>query len=94
MEHQIKALAELITHAHTKHLVQTHVKELHFENKHLVIYVDNAAPLHEFTENENDKHLKKALEERYGEDITYEVKLHKGHIPHEREKEIPHNIRQ
>ena len=91
MEHQIKALAELITHEHTKHLVKTHVRELHFENKHLIVYVDNAAPLHEFEEKENDKQLQKALNKLYGEDITYEVKLHKAYVPHEREKELPRN---
>ena len=92
MEHQIKALAELIAHEHTKHLVKTHVRELHFENKHLIVYVDNAAPLHEFKEKGNDQQLEKALNKLYGEDITYEVKLYKAYVSREREKELPRNI--
>lgn len=93
MEHQIKALAELIAHEHTKHLVKTHVRELHFENKHLIIYVDNTAPLHEFRQKENDQHLQKALNQLYGEDITYEIKLYKNFMSHEREKTVPHTLK-
>ena len=94
MEYKIKELAEAITNAHAKHLVQSHVKELHFENEHLTIYVDNAGPLHELEWEEMDHHLKSALEKVYGEDITYKPKLHKPDNPHEREKEIPHDINQ
>jgi len=95
MEHEIKALAEAITHGQTKHLIQTHVKELAFdeEAKHLVVYVDNAGPLHELAAEEGDHHLKTGLEVIYGEDITYEIKLH-GEHRHEREKLVPHNINQ
>lgn len=95
MEHKIKALVEAITHGRTKNLIQTHVKELAFneETKHLVIYVDNAGPLHELSEQEGDHHLRGGLEKLYGEDITYEVKTH-GEGRHEREKLVPHNINQ
>lgn len=94
MEHKIKELAEAITNAHAKHLVQSHVKELHFENEHLTIYIDNAGPLHELEWEEMDHHLKSALEKVYGEDITYELKLFKDGGIHEREKLIPHDINQ
>ena len=95
MEHKIKALAEAITHGKTKHLVQTHVKELAFdeETKHLVVYVDNAGPLHELAEEEGDHHLKSGLEKVYGEDITYEIKMHHPGM-HERENAVPHEINQ
>ena len=95
MEHQIKMLAEAITNGHTKNLIQTNVKELTFneETRHLVIYVDNAGPLHELADDECDHHLRSGLEKVYGEDITYEVKMHKPGM-HEREKEVPHNINQ
>lgn len=92
MEHKIKELAEAITHAHTKNLVQTHVKELRFENDHLTLYVNNAGPLHELSGEECDRHLKSAMEKIYGEDITYELKLHKGGGMHEKEKGVPHNV--
>jgi len=71
------------------------VRELAFdeEAKHLVIYVDNAGPMHELSEEEGDHHLKSGLEKVYGEDITYEIKLH-GEGRHEREKAVPHNINQ
>ncbi|MBN2306777.1 hypothetical protein JXD20_02225 [Candidatus Peregrinibacteria bacterium] len=95
MEHDIKILAEAITHGKTKHLIQTHVRKLAFneETKHLVIYVDNAGPLHELEEEEGDHHLKSGLEKIYGEDITYEIKLH-GEHRHERENTVPHEINQ
>ena len=95
MEHKIKTLVEAITNGHTKDLIQAHVKELTFneEAKHLIIYVDNAAPIHELESEEGDHHLNSGLKKVYGEDITYEVKLH-GEGIHEREKLIPHNINQ
>ena len=96
MEHKIKALAETITHTHTKNLIQGHVKELEFNEdaRHLTIHVANAGPLHELETDEMDHHLKSALEKVYGEDITYELKLFKGGGIHEREKLIPHDINQ
>ena len=78
MEHAIKTLAEAITHKHTRSLVESHVKELSFENNHLMIYVDNAGPLHELSDKETEEHLRKALEEIYGVDSTYEFKIYKG----------------
>ena len=95
MEPKIKALAEAITNGHTKDLVRGHVKDLVFmeETNHLVIYVDNAAPKHELESEEGDHHLNNGLVKVYGDDITYEIKLH-GEHPHEREKLVPHNINQ
>lgn len=93
MDHDVKKLAEAITNIHTRNLVQSHVKELKFENNHLTIYVDNAHTLHELGAEECDKHLQAGMEEIYG-DITYEIKmLHPGGM-HEREKEVPHDINQ
>ena len=93
MEHQIKELAEAITHTHTSNLAQSHVKELHFDNNHLTIYVDNAGPLRELEEEECDKHLQAGMEKIYG-DITYELKLWERGGMHEREKTVPHDINQ
>jgi hypothetical protein len=95
MKPEIKTLAEAITNGYTKNLIQSHVKELAFneEAKHLVIYVDNAGPMHELSEEEGDHHLRSGLEKVYGEDITYEIKMHKPGM-HEREKQIPHDINQ
>lgn len=95
MEHQIKALAEAITNGHIKNIVQTNVKELRFneETRHLTIYVDNAGPLHELESEEGDHHLNSGLVKVYGDDITYELKLHGEHA-HEREKQVPHDINQ
>ena len=92
MEHKIKELAKAIAHEHTKKLVKRHVKGLHFENNHLTVFVENTAPLHEFQDKENEEHLKKAFEQIYGIDITYEFKLEKSHVFHEREKEVQHDI--
>jgi len=94
METTIKTLSGAVTNRHTKSLVQSHVKELSFANNHLVIYVDNAAPLHEFEDRGADEHLQKGLEKAYGEDITYELRLYKANVRHEREKQVPHNINQ
>ncbi len=91
MEHKIKELAEAITNSHTSNLVQSHVKELKFENNHLTIYVDNAGPLHELESEEGDHHLQNGMEKVYG-DITYELKLSEGMGTHDRENEVPHNI--
>lgn len=92
MEHKIKELAEAITHTHTKKLVESHVVGLNFENEHLTVFVDNAAPLHEFEKTEAEDHVRKAMEQIYGEDITYEFKLEKSHGIHEKEKQIQHDI--
>ncbi len=93
MEHKIKEFAEAITNTHTKNLVESHVKELKFEDNHLTIYVDNAGPLHELEAQEMDHHLQNGMEKVYG-DISYELKLYKDETQHEREKEVPHNINQ
>ena len=93
MEHKIKELAEAITNTHTSNLVQSHVKELKFENNHLTIYVDNAGPLHELEGDECDHHLQSGMEKVYG-DITYELKLAEGGGMHERENAVPHDINQ
>ena len=89
MEHKIKALVEAIAHNHTKKLIQTHVRGLVFneEAKHLVIFVDNAGPLHELAERKEDHHLVKGLEKIYGTDITYEIKMH-AEKASEKEKQI------
>ncbi len=93
MEHKIKELAEAITNTHTSNLVQSHVKELKFENNHLTIYVDNAGPLHELEGEECDHHLQNGMEKVYS-DITYELKLSEGGGMHERENAVPHDINQ
>ena len=77
MEHQIKVLAEAMTNNQAKHLIQTHVHSLHFENGHLIIYVHNAAPLHELENSEMDVHLQKGIAKVYGEEMTYEFRLNK-----------------
>ena len=82
MEHQIKALAEAITHDKLKKLVQSHVKELLLEKGHLIIFVENTAPLHELNHLSMEEHMKKALEKVYGSKITYEFRL----IHHTHEK--------
>ena len=94
MEHQIKELAGAITNTHVKNLVESHVKELKFENEHLTIYVDNTHPLHELENAEMDHHLQNGMEKVYGKDITYELKMFKDGGMHEGEKEVPHDIHQ
>jgi|GEM_PF-2411841 len=93
MEHKIKTLVEAITHGHTKKLIETHVKGLVFneDTQHLVIFVDNAGPLHELAEKNEDRHLKSGLEKVYGTDITYEIKMH-GETPSDKEKQIGRDI--
>jgi hypothetical protein len=88
MEHEIKKLADAVTNKHIKNLVLSHVDELHFENNHLIVYVDNAGPFHELEGEEGEHHLKSAMEKVYGEDITYEFKIYKEGIPHDREKGV------
>jgi len=92
MEHLIKSLAEAVTHEKLKKLVISHVKELLLENNHLVIFVDNAAPLHEMSLKSMDEHLKSALEKVFDSKTTYELRL--VHPTHERSDhtrfEAPH----
>jgi len=88
MEHQIKLLAEAMASDRAKHLIKAHVRELLFENNHLIIFVDNTAPLHEFENKKMDEHLKKGMEKIYGEDITYEYRLFKADKPREQEKKV------
>jgi hypothetical protein len=87
MDHQIKLLAEAVESPHAKKLIESHVKALHFENNHLIVYVDNAHPFHEMIEEKMEHHFKVGMEKVYGEDITYEFKLHKSNKPNEEEKE-------
>lgn len=91
MEHDIKMIADATNSGHLKKLIESHVKELVLDNNHLVIYVDNQHPLQEM-EDMGDA-LNKALEKAYEEDLTWELKLHKGDHPHERENAVPHNVR-
>ena len=91
MEHKIKELAEAMTNTHVKHLIQTNVKEVKFEDNHLTIYLDNKGPLNELSEKENDHHLQNGMEKVYG-DISYELKLFQGHVPSDKERGIPRNI--
>lgn len=93
MDHQIKKLVEAVTHKQTKKLIETHLRELVFneETKHLVIYVDNARPLHELAEKNEDRHLRNGLAKVYGDDITYEIRLH-GESPSDKEKQVSREI--
>lgn len=75
MEHKLKALAEAAESPKLKQLIKSHVKELKLENNHLVIFVDNATPLHELSEKRMDASLKNALEKVFDPSITYEVRL-------------------
>ena len=75
MEHQIKALAEAVGSPKLKKLILSHVKELLLENKHLIIFVDTAAALHEICEKRMDETLRKGLEKTFDPSITYEVRL-------------------
>ena len=93
MEHQIKAIVAAITHEHTKSLIITHLKGLKFENKHLTLFLDNVAPLHELSAKGLDEHLRKGLEKVYGEDITYELKPFHHHVTSDRDKGVAHEIR-
>jgi hypothetical protein len=77
MEHKLKALAAATDSPNLKKLIESHVKELKLENNHLVIYVENAAQVHELEEPRMGKHLKSALEKIFDPSITYEVRL--GH---------------
>ena len=94
MQHEIKVLLEAVTHAKLKKLIESHVRELAFdeENKHLILYVDNTAPLHELNSEEMDEHIKPSLEKIYDPDTTYEFRLYKERQMHEREKLVPHDI--
>lgn len=87
MDSKIKALAEAVTNVHIKSLIQTHVKDLTFneETRHLMIHLDNVAPARELETKEGDRHLNKALVEVYGDDITYEMRTPPS-TPHERDK--------
>lgn len=93
MNANIKILVEAIENHHVKSLIETHVKELMFDesSKHLIIHMDNVAPLHELEGKEEDKHLNKGLAAVYGDDITYELRTH-GHTPHERDKVVSRRV--
>jgi hypothetical protein len=89
MEHLIRAFADAVTNKHIKNLILSHVDELHFENNHLIVYVDNAGPFHELEGKEDEHHLKTAMEKIYGEDITYEFRKSKTETPKERDEGVP-----
>ena len=78
MEHKLKLLAESAEGPNLKRLIVSHVKELALENGHLIVYVDNTAPLHEFSDKKMDEQLKKALEKIFDPSITYEIRVQKN----------------
>jgi hypothetical protein len=94
MKHDIKVFALAITHGHTRDLISEHVKEINHKNDHVVIYVDNAGPLRKLRDNKGDEQIKKAVDQVCGQNCTYETKLYKPDVRHEREKQVPHRIRQ
>ncbi|MFH0820268.1 MAG: hypothetical protein V1908_00690, partial [Candidatus Peregrinibacteria bacterium] len=64
-------------------------KELKLTDGHLVIFVDNAGPLHELSSKELDPHLLKGLEKVYGAEITYELKPFHHRAPNNRPEGMP-----
>jgi hypothetical protein len=94
MHHDIKLLVEATEHEKLKKLLESHVKELTYEkeSKHLVIYVDNATPLHELDDKEMNEPLRKCLEKVYDVDSTYEIRIFKDHQLSDRENAVPHNV--
>ncbi|HIP49855.1 MAG TPA: hypothetical protein EYG99_00195 [Candidatus Pacebacteria bacterium] len=92
MKHNIKKFAEVITHGRTRDLLRGHVKGIDHTNEHVVIYVDNAGPMRELGDGRSDEQIKKAVEQVCGENCTYELKLYKANVQHEREKKISRRI--
>lgn len=93
MKHDIKKFVEVITHGHTQDLFRGHVKGIDHTNDHVVIYVDNAGPMRELEDERSDEQVKKAVDYICGEECTYEFKLYKSNVIHEREKKISRRIR-
>ena len=92
MEHNIKKFAEVITHGRTRDLFRGHVKGIDHANEHVVIYVDNAGPMRELRDKRGDEQIKKAVDQVCGENCTYELKLYKTNVQHEREKKTSRRI--
>lgn len=86
MDHAIKEFAQNITHKRTHDIVYENVVEIVHTDGHVVIFVDNAGPLHELKESQHDKQIAKSINHIYGSDSTYEIKLVKPNTTHEREK--------
>lgn len=84
MDHVIKAFAQHITRKRTYNIVYENVVEIVYKDGHVVIFVDNAGPLHELEESQHDAQIKKAIDQIYGEESTYELKLIKSNKTHER----------
>lgn len=93
MKHEIKRFTEVITHGYTQDLFRGHVKEIDHANNHVVIYVDNAGPMRELEDKRSDTQIKKAVDYVCGENCTYELKLYKGNVQHEREKKTARRIK-
>lgn len=88
MKHEIKQFIQTITHKRTRTLLQSHVVEIQYKNKHVVISIDNAGPLRELGDKKHDEQIKKSIDQIYGEDSTYELKLAKSNVIHERANQV------
>ncbi|MFA5986003.1 MAG: hypothetical protein WC819_01480 [Parcubacteria group bacterium] len=88
MKHEIKAFVESMTRKQTQDLFTTHVVDVSQEATHVVIWVDNVQPLHELSHDDHDEQIKKAVDHVCGEGCTYEVKVHKGNMVHERSNHV------
>ena len=93
MKHDIKKFVEVITHGYTQDLFRGHVKEIDHANDHVVIYVDNAGPMRELEDKRSDEQVKKAVDNICGKECTYELKLYKSNMIHEREKKSARRIK-
>ncbi len=84
MKHSIKKFMQLITHKRTQDIFYSNVVDIVSKNEHVVIFVDNVKPVHELSRSKHDEQIKKVIDRIYGEQFTYEVRLVKNNVIHER----------
>jgi hypothetical protein len=84
MKQEINNFVRVITRKRTRDIFYNNVTNISRKDDHVVVYVDNAGPLHELNDAAHDAQIKKAVDQICGEECTYEVKMAKNNVIHER----------
>lgn len=88
MKHMIKEFVAKMTHKRTQDLFESHAVDVVRNGNHVVVWVDNMQPLRKLSDKKHDEQIQKAVDNVCGEGCTYEIKVYKGNMIHERANHV------
>lgn len=91
MEHHQKQLLEAVHNKDLKALLNEHLKSCSIEGQDLTLVIDKLYAFHQLNEKDNIKFLSKAIDQAFGGDRGFMIKLDHAQM-HEREKGVPHTV--